>query len=66
MSGDNLIREQIRVSALNAWLLLEMKNEIHRQTIIQGLLLASEGRSEYAPILQAKLQELNQSMGRTQ
>ncbi len=66
MTGDNLVREQIRVSALNAWLLLEMKNEIHRETIIQGLLLASDGRSEYAPILQAKLQELNQSMGRTQ
>lgn len=65
MSGDNLIREQIRVANLTNWLLLENKNASQQQAVINGQILASIARSEYAPILQAKLSELDQSMGRS-
>jgi hypothetical protein len=64
MSGDNLVREQIRVANLNNWLLLEVKNAEQQQAIINGQILASLARSEYAPILQAKLSEVDQSLGR--
>jgi hypothetical protein len=66
MNGDNLAREQIRIAALNAYLLLEVKNELRSQSIIQGLMLASQAHQEYAPLFQAKLQELDSSLGRAQ
>jgi hypothetical protein len=65
MRGDNLLREQIRVANLTNWLLLESKNATQQGTIINGQILATLARAEYAPILQAKLAELDQSMGRT-
>ncbi len=64
MSGDNLVREQIRVANLNNWLLLEVKNAVQQQAIINGQVLASMARGEYAPILQAKLGQVDQSLGR--
>ena len=66
MSGDNLTRELIRVETLNAWINLEVKNEVEQDSAINGMILASMAHSEYAPILQAKLQQLNMAMGRSQ
>lgn len=63
MSGDNLVREQIRVQALNAWLLLGIKNELHQSEILQGQILASLAHSEYAPLIGLKLGEVNNAMG---
>jgi hypothetical protein len=63
MSGDNLVREQIRVTALNAWLLLKLKDEIQLGNILQGQLLASAARQEYAPILAQKYRVVQGGMG---
>jgi hypothetical protein len=65
MGGDNLLREQIRVANLTNWLLLESKNATQQGAIINGQILASLARAEYAPILQLKIAELDQSLGRT-
>ncbi|MBS8270867.1 conjugal transfer protein TraW [Halomonas litopenaei] len=58
MSGDNLIRELIRVEALNAHLTLGLKQQIEQANIISGQQLASTARSEYEPILQSQLQAI--------
>jgi hypothetical protein len=63
MSGDNLVREQIRVQALNSWLLLGIKNELNETAILQGQILASLAHTEYAPLLSLKLSQVNNSMG---
>lgn len=54
MGGENLIREQIRVAALTNHLLLGIKNEIRKGNIINGNVLASLARDEFAPIINAK------------
>lgn len=56
MSGDNLMRELIRVESLNAHLTLGLKQQIEQANIISGQQLASMARTEYGPILQSKLQ----------
>lgn len=63
MSTDNLAREQIRVAALNTWVLLQVKDEVQRNNILQGQILASLARQEYAPILQYKYQAVTGRMG---
>lgn len=63
MSGDNLIREQIRVASLNSWLMLGLKNEIQRGNIINGQILASLARQEYEPILTQKYRSVAGRMG---
>ncbi|MFY2610821.1 conjugal transfer protein TraW [Achromobacter xylosoxidans] len=52
MSGDNLMRELIRVQSLNSWLLRGVKDTLERGNIISGQTLASTARQEYAPLLQ--------------
>lgn len=52
MSGDNLMRELIRVQSLNSWLLRGVKDNLERGNIISGQTLASSARQEYAPLLQ--------------
>lgn len=52
MSGDNLMRELIRVQSLNSWLLRGIKDTLERGNIINGQTLASTARQEYAPLLQ--------------
>lgn len=54
MEGDNLVREQIRVQSQTNWLLLELRNDVQRGNIIDGLNLASNARSEFEPILTQK------------
>lgn len=66
MSGDNLLRELIRVESLNAWLALETKQQIQQQAVIDGMILSSMAHQEYEPVLAAKLQQMNASMGRAQ
>ena len=63
MSGDNLLREQIRVMALNNWLSLGLKNEIERGNIISGQILASLARQEYEPMLAQKYRAVGGRMG---
>lgn len=63
MSGDNLIREQIRVATLTNWLLLGLKSEVQRGNIINGQLLASQARQEYEPILAQRRREIDGRMG---
>ncbi|HCA3439697.1 TPA: conjugal transfer protein TraW [Salmonella enterica subsp. salamae serovar 35:g,m,s,t:-] len=55
MTSDNLLREQIRVSALQNWLLLELKRDVEKGNIIAGEQLASAAKTEYQPLLQEKL-----------
>lgn len=54
MSGDNLLRELIRVASLNNWIALSLKNEIQKGNMIGGLTLASAARNEYEPLLSQK------------
>ncbi|ENV52032.1 IncI1 plasmid conjugative transfer protein TraW [Acinetobacter junii CIP 107470 = MTCC 11364] len=63
MSTDNLAREQIRVTALNTWLTLQLKDEMQRNNILQGQILASLARQEYTPILQQKYKTVTGRMG---
>lgn len=63
MSGDNLIREQIRVAALTNWLLLSIKNDIGRGNIINGQVLASQARREYEPLLAQRYRAVAGRMG---
>jgi hypothetical protein len=63
MSGDNLIREQVRVASLNNWLVLGLKNEVERGNIINGQILASQARQEYEPILTQKYRAIGGRMG---
>ncbi|MCS6428048.1 conjugal transfer protein TraW [Burkholderia thailandensis] len=63
MSGDNLVREQIRVSSLNNWLLLKVENEMRKGNVINGQILASLARQEYEPILTQKYRAIGGRMG---
>lgn len=63
MNDQNLTREMIRVAALNAWLLKELKDELRKGNIISGLALASAARQEYEPVLGAKYRVVSGRMG---
>lgn len=63
LSGDNLIREQIRVASLSNWLMLSLKNEVERGNVINGQALASLARQEYQPILTQKYRAVAGRMG---
>jgi len=62
-SGDNLTRELIRVTALNAWLLAQLKTEVRKGNVIEGLLLASTARQEYEPILSQRYRAVAGRLG---
>lgn len=63
MTGDNLVREQIRVQTQTNWLLLELRNDVTRGNIINGLNLASSARQEFEPVLGEKYRAVNGRMG---
>ena len=63
MEGDNLLREQIRVQSQTNWLLLELRNDVQRGNVINGLNLASGARSEFEPILSQKYRAVSGHMG---
>jgi hypothetical protein len=58
MSGDNLIREMVRVQSLGNWLELSIKNEQRKANIIAGQQLALAADAKYVP----QLQELSGKM----
>lgn len=58
MSGDNLIRELVRVQGLGNWLQLSIKNEQRKANIIAGQQLALAADAKYVP----QLQELSGKM----
>lgn len=53
MDGDNLVREQIRVSSLIAWQLHDLKEQLRKNNVLTGQLLAVTAREAYEPRLQA-------------
>lgn len=63
MTSENLQREQIRVTALNNWLLLELKRDLETGNIIAGQQLAANARDEFGPILQQKLHAVKAAQG---
>lgn len=63
MSGDNLLREQIRITSLQNWLMLGIKDQLEKGNIINGLALASTARDEFAPALAAKYKAISGRMG---
>ncbi|CAG9260905.1 conserved exported hypothetical protein [Burkholderia diffusa] len=63
MAGDNLVREQIRVTSLNNWLLLKVENQLRKGNVISGQVLASLARQEYGPVLAQKYRAVGGSMG---
>lgn len=52
MSGDNLVRELVRVGSLGNWLQWGIKNELRKANIIAGQQLALAAKAQYAPQLQ--------------
>lgn len=58
MSGDNLVRELVRVQSLGNWLQLSSKNEQRQANIISGQQLALAADAKYVP----QLQELSSKM----
>ena len=63
MSGDNLLREQIRVASLTNWLLWELRSDSQRGNMISGLSLGAQARNEFEPLLQAKLKAVSGRLG---
>jgi hypothetical protein len=63
MDSENLMREQIRVSSLTNWLLLELRNEIQTGNIVSGQQLASQIRGEYDPLLNNQYQAIGARAG---
>jgi len=63
MSGDNLVREQVRVATLQNWLLWELKNEVVNNGVLSGQQLASSARMEFEPILATKYQSIASKLG---
>ncbi len=66
MSGENLMREQIRVAAQTNWLLVSIKNQLVEGNIIAGQQLASKARTEFEPLLQEQYQAIGSKMGGVQ
>ncbi len=58
MSGDNLVREMVRVQSLGNWLALGIRNEQRKANIIAGQQLALAADAKYAP----RLKELSAQM----
>jgi hypothetical protein len=63
LAGDNLLREQIRVQTLTNWLLLGIKTELRRGTVINGMTLASTSRQEFEPIVHQKYRAVAGNLG---
>lgn len=63
LSGDNLLREQVRVQSLNSWLLLSLKNEQRLSNIIQGQLLSLAAEDHYAPQFQVLSGKMSSGVG---
>lgn len=63
MEGDNLLREQVRALSLNNWLMLEIKNELSRSNVINGMHLASTARQEFEPMFTSIYRDVSGSMG---
>lgn len=63
MSGDNLLREQIRVTTFNNWLLLKAKNDLEKNNIINGQILASLARKEFKPELKQTEKRVKARLG---
>jgi hypothetical protein len=64
MSGDNLLRELIRVVSLNNWIAISLKNEIQKGNMIAGLTLASTARREFEPMLTQTYQSVPGKTGK--
>ncbi|MDT3244521.1 conjugal transfer protein TraW, partial [Pseudomonas amygdali pv. morsprunorum] len=58
LSGDNLLREMVRVQSLGNWLQLGLKNDQRQANIIAGQQLALAADAKYVP----QLQELGAKM----
>jgi len=59
MSGDNLLRELVRVQSLSNWLLLSNKIEQRQGNVIAGQQLALAAGDKYAPQLQVLDAKMN-------
>lgn len=59
MQGDNLLREQIRVTNLNNFLLLKQKESIQQTNILMGQLLVLSAEENFRPKLEALLRKVS-------
>lgn len=66
MEGDNLMRESIRVQTLQNWLLLGIKQQLQKSTILQGQQLSLNATEAYRPQLQAKMREVSAGAARNE
>lgn len=65
MSGDELARENIRVNAMNAYLLGEIRTELEQNNLIAGAQLASAARTEYGQKLTDTYAQVAASLARS-
>lgn len=66
MSGDNLTRESVRVQSLQNWLLLGIKQQLQKTSLLQGQQLSLSATEAYRPQLQAKLREVSAGVTRNE
>lgn len=52
MSAENLQREKIRAQTLNTSILVSVKDELQKNNILRGQILATGARQEFSPIFQ--------------
>ncbi|PHM67990.1 conjugal transfer protein TraW [Xenorhabdus sp. KJ12.1] len=57
-----LLKEQIMVSNLTNWLLLENKKQLEKQNILNGQILAILAYGQYKDLLDSKVNQLNQAV----
>ncbi|WP_434523818.1 conjugal transfer protein TraW [Photorhabdus asymbiotica] len=61
-TDTDLLKEQIMVTNLNNWLLLENKKQLEKQNILTGQILAILAYGQYKDLLDSKINQLNQSI----
>ncbi|MBS9434850.1 conjugal transfer protein TraW [Photorhabdus hainanensis] len=61
-TDTDLLKEQIMVTNLNNWLLLENKKQLEKQNILTGQILTILAYGQYKDLLDSKVNQLNQSI----
>lgn len=63
-NSDDLLREQVNVTNLNSWLLYGLKQQVEKNNILQGQMLALMAQNEYAAKMQSVVSQMNQSVAK--
>ncbi|WP_229301713.1 conjugal transfer protein TraW [Klebsiella pneumoniae] len=61
---EDLMREQINIANLNNWLVLKTKQQLEKQNVLLGQILANDAYQTYKPMLAAQLESVNAGVSR--